>query len=155
MNHWESLRITKNCPKNVFKVVHESARITENRPKIIGDWFENHIKNKVLPLQWLNAKWHRFMKIIVFIIIFSDSHWFCESFSFSHSVKTTGIDHIAISIRHVSCLISVQYQQLRFHVTLTAFRNFTKSRQKQQEHVPFYTIPQSQKTVPLVLGALC
>ena len=28
--------------------------------------------------------------------IYSDSHWFCESFSFSHSVKSTGIDHIAV-----------------------------------------------------------
>ena len=25
-----------------------------------------------------------------------NSHWFCQSFSFSHSVKTTGINHIAV-----------------------------------------------------------
>ena len=28
--------------------------------------------------------------------IYSDSHWFCKSFSFSHSVKPTGIDHTAV-----------------------------------------------------------
>ena len=28
--------------------------------------------------------------------IYSDSQWFCESFSFSLSVKSTGIDHIAV-----------------------------------------------------------
>ena len=39
---------------------------------------------------------HRCLKIIVFIVIISDSYWFCKSRSFSHSVKATSLDHIAI-----------------------------------------------------------
>ena len=73
-NHQESMRIN-------FRLIWESLRIT---------------KNKVLPLQWSKAKWHRYMKITIFIVIIIDSHWFFESFSFSHSVKSTGIDHIAV-----------------------------------------------------------
>ena len=56
-NHWESLRISRNH--------WESTRINEN-----------HIKNKVLPLQWSKAKWHRYMKINVFIVILIDLHWY-------------------------------------------------------------------------------
>ena len=89
-NHWELARIIKNQfqtdSKNQwessrinFTLIWESVRITENwweSTRII----ESHIKNKVLPLRWSKAKWHRYMKINV---------WFCESLSFSHSVKST------------------------------------------------------------------
>ena len=69
-NHWESLRmawlrITKNWSKNDFRLICKSPRIAKN-----------HIKNKILPLQLSKAKWHRCLKITVFIVILSDSHWF-------------------------------------------------------------------------------
>ena len=101
----ECLQITENCPRiisvwfanhpriiskwfannwklphNHFRVVCESPWVTENHQK-------SHKNNQVLTLQWSTAKLGS---------LYSDSHWFNKSGTFSHSVKTTSVDHIAV-----------------------------------------------------------
>ena len=69
-NWWESVRIIENW--------WESLRINKNQWESLRI-IENHIEIKVLPLQWSKAKWHRYMKINVFIVIRIDKNWFCDS----------------------------------------------------------------------------
>ena len=76
--YWESLRIAKNQWESVsdlFKYQWVSPRIIKNHWESLRI-AENHMKNKVLPLQWSKAKWCRYMKITVFIVILIDSDWF-------------------------------------------------------------------------------
>ena len=98
-NHWESARINENQQESMrinFRLIQESARIIKNQfhtyLRISENWWEslrigenhqesmriieNHIKNKVLPLQWSKAKWHRYIEINVFIVILIDLHWY-------------------------------------------------------------------------------
>ena len=77
-NQWESSRIN-------FTLIWESVRIGENHQELVRiiknqqesmRIIKNHIKNKVLPLWWSKAKWHRYMKINVFIVILINLYWY-------------------------------------------------------------------------------
>ena len=62
-NQWESgFRLIRESLRINFMLIRESMRIIKNQ-----------IKYKVLPLRWSKAKWHRYMKIKVFIVIRIDS----------------------------------------------------------------------------------
>ena len=66
-------------------------RISENH-------WESH-KNKVLPLWWVKAKWHRYMKINVFIVILIDLHLYTlilQIIIIFPLSQIHWIDHIAI-----------------------------------------------------------
>ena len=83
------LYITQESFQNCSRITKNCSKITKNCRK----WHKN---NMVLPLQWSTAKWHTCLKIILFILILSDSHWFWESRSFSHSVKATGVTQLSL-----------------------------------------------------------
>ena len=114
-----SAKFTKICPRIILEWFTNHPRFTKICPRIISEWFVNerftlesfqygpwirdsmrftvnHIKTKVLPPQWSTAKWYTSLTIILFTLILIESHWFCKSQTFSHLLKTTGVDHIAV-----------------------------------------------------------
>ena len=128
-NHWESSGINENQSSDLFENHWESSRINfiliwESVRIIANQWesvriIENHIKNKVLPLQWSKAKWHRYMKITVFIVILIDMHWFCESFSFSFPLSQIHRH------RPHSCRLRLKYCLWLLHVNWITAYNYT------------------------------
>ena len=92
-NHWES-------SSDLFENHQESLRITKNQWKSVSELFENHRESLRINFRLIRES-SRITEncqesLRINDCIYSDSHWFCESFLFSHSVKSTGIDHLAV-----------------------------------------------------------
>ena len=85
------------CPyiqviKNGITCKEKYQCYTKNHSLQNWDW-ESHKNNKVLTSLMVQGQMRQMPEDHC---IYSNSHWFCESQSFSHSVKTTGIGHIAV-----------------------------------------------------------
>ena len=92
--------------------------LIENHWELLSN-HENYTKTicKVLPLQWSTTKWHTYLQHH-FTYTFGLAYeygttfqwflwflWFYESWSFSHLVKTTGVDHINMCRMNYLCYL--------------------------------------------------